>query len=162
MKQIHSNLVLCSLTPEQHARTCNYWYTVTTNYSTAHTAFRTEEGLHRWLFERGLTLPGPLPARGEHGVLKIQGSYATNVLWDLKELEDLRDLDDTAVQTKVMSNGEYTLGVLTKGDDGIVVVNSMNVNVHERVVYDYWSSQAEMDTFPQQETESRSTMTERG
>lgn len=133
------NLSLCCLSPEQNARTCDYWYTVTTG-AMAHVAFNTEVGLRKWMNERGLSIEGELPERGEWGVFKIEGSYYINMMNDLKAFEDIRDTDDAAVKTKVMSNAEFTLGLLTKGDEGRVVVNYLNVNVKDRQVFDYAQS----------------------
>lgn len=140
------NLSLCCLSPEQNARTCNYWYTVTTD-AMAHTAFNTEAGLRKWMDERGLSVEGDLPERGEWAVFKIEGSYYNNMMNDLVAFEDIRDLDDTAVQTKVMSNAEFTLGLLTKGEEGRVVVNYLNVNVKERQVFDCAQSREVCEPF---------------
>lgn len=50
--QTYDKLTVISLTPEQHARTCNYWYVV---------AFTHKHHLMMWLEDRGLTLTQPLP-----------------------------------------------------------------------------------------------------
>ena len=101
-----TNLKLCCLAPEQHARTCNYWYTITSGWGTPHTAFETERGLRRWLRERGLEIDGEL--------------------------------------TKVLDNAEYTLGILTRNDEGNVVVNHLNCNVRTRQAFEYFAARKEM------------------
>jgi hypothetical protein len=112
----------------------------------AHTAFNTKAGLLKWLQERGLEIDGELPERGEWAVFKIKGAYYSHMTMDVREFEDVRDLDDTAKQTKVLSNGEYTLGVLTKRDDGLVVVHYLNPNV-DRQVFDYAGSREVCEPF---------------
>lgn len=133
-----NNLHLCSLTPEQHQRTCNYWYTVTIG-TMAYTAFETERGLYRWMRERGIELTEPLPARGTFSYQQLAGAFVSNMMMDANAFEELK-----GEYTKVLSNGEYTLGILTKDEDGHVVVNYLNPNVKTRQVWPYWDAAKEM------------------
>jgi hypothetical protein len=52
---------LSALDQEQHARTCNYWFTVTKG-GISHIAFTTREQLQDWMVAEGLELTHALPA----------------------------------------------------------------------------------------------------
>ena len=68
---------LTALTPDIHANTCGYWYTIT-NHATPHTAFKTKEELTAWLYENKLALTQDLPE--EKGVFMGQRlKYITEV-----------------------------------------------------------------------------------
>ena len=126
--------VIC-ITPERHEKTCGYWYLVQSK-STSHTAFKTKYGLLRWLNERGLELTEPLPVNmGEYKVIKINGSYYDNMTF-----EDL----PAGVETKQLDNAEYTRATITKRD-GLSVINFQNCNVKNRIVFDYFKADAEME-----------------
>lgn len=142
----YANLWVTALTTEQHERTCNYWYTVTSG-STAHTAFTTERGLMRWLEERGLILEGALPgARGEFASLRVTGEYFHVLHGEFSPTEDnpYRMIAgdewhaiEPVVITAAMSNGEYTLALISEVD-GIRTVHTLNVNVKDRITA-HWS-----------------------
>lgn len=134
-----TNLKLCCLAPEQHARTCNYWYTITTGWGTPHTAFETERGLHRWLRERGLEIDGDLPQRGTFAAFSIHGTYEQCSTFDCNAFEALE-----GEPTKVLDNAEYTLGILTRNGAGNVVVNHLNCNIHTRQTFEYFAARKEM------------------
>lgn len=139
----YANMHATSLDAEQHERTCGYWYTVTCGAS-AHTAFETRDGLERWLAERGLSLAKRLPA--------IRGTFAsTPVTGYYRAISHGEFLDDwpaggmgsgefyslvPVLATAVMSNGRYTLGLVTEDGDGVRTVHTLNPNVHTRVVFD--------------------------
>jgi hypothetical protein len=55
---------LCVLGPDQHQRTCGYWYTIT-RHAISQTAFRTEDELRAWLTQNALGLSHPLTPPGE-------------------------------------------------------------------------------------------------
>ena len=126
------NLRLIVLTEEQHARTCNYWYLVRSDYIHAHTAFETKHGLMRWLTERNLSLTEPLTEPGTHSVQSINGEYVSNSMMSKKAFDKLSPV----FYTRTLSNGDYTLAAITE-DDGIRTVNYLNPNVHERRIFDY-------------------------
>jgi hypothetical protein len=120
MTESFENLRATSLNPEQHERTCGYWYTVT-NGAMAHTAFATRAGLNRWLQERGLSLKTDLPAQGEWGTTAIVGTYRKRaylydtdkfeeMLSDLEGSPDYRDRRDRAIATAVLDNANYIDG----------------------------------------------------
>lgn len=138
----HKNLQATTLTPEAHKRTCGYWFTVTSG-ATAHTAFQTRVSLDRWLTERGLSLENELPEAGTFGTTRVIGKYIT-ASHGVFLSDDPRDgmgegdfysLEPVAV-TLTMSNGQYTLALITE-EDGIRVVNTLNPNVKTRVVVDW-------------------------
>jgi len=145
--ELFQKLTLCCLSPEQNQRTCNYWYTVTTNVSTPHTAFNTEAGLRRWLDDRGLSLKSELPERGTWAVFSIEGAYYKNSLMDKAGFDTIVKSD--ARKIKVLDNAEFTLGALTKSADGLVTVNYLNCNVRDRQVFDYNESREVTEPFVQ-------------
>lgn len=148
--EIHEDLMLYCLDEQQNARTCNYWYTVRSK-GLPHTAFNTEAGLRAWLGDRGLSAPESLPSRGSTGSFRIEGRYISNCTMDVESFHGLlRDI--TSPQIRVLSNGEFTLGILTRNDDGVVCVNYLNPNVKSRMVFNYEQSREEIEPF---ETASR-------
>jgi hypothetical protein len=139
--QTYSQLYAASLTQEAHEKTCGYWFTVT-NAATANTAFATRAGLDRWLSERGLSLEGELPAAGTYGGTRIIGEYRTASHGEFLS-DDFRDgmgegdfysLNPIAA-TAEMSNGDYTLALITE-EDGVRTVHTLNPNVKTRVEFD--------------------------
>lgn len=140
MKRRFASLRATSLDPEQHERTCGYWYTVT-NGALAHTAFATRTGLHRWLRERNLKLETELPAHRTWGTTAIVGSYdERSYLYDADEFYALRPV----LATAVLSNGDYTLGLITEDAKGVRTVHSLNPNVKTRFVFDHRRTREEM------------------
>jgi hypothetical protein len=139
----YSNMWAASLTLEQHEQTCGYWYTVKSGGSMPHTAFATRAGLDRWAQERGLALEDSFPAvRGEAGWSAIAGEYRVRshgvFLGD-----DTYDMGPggfyllrPVLATTAVSNGQYTLALITE-EHGMRVVNTLNPNVRDRVVFDY-------------------------
>jgi hypothetical protein len=133
---LHDGLHACALTAEMHARTCGYWYTVESR-ATAHTAFATRAGLLQWAGERGLRIIGDIPEPGAHAVLQIEGAYRT-----AKHMSAARFYGLDGDTSRAMSNGEYTLAIITTDADGLRTVHTLNPNVKGRPVYDYAESRA--------------------
>lgn len=130
--QTYDKLHLACITPEQHERTCNYWYLVT-NGATSHTAFTTAEALLLWLHERNLSIPRAVPeTRGTWDAMFIMGQYFTQSHMNEDEFYAL----PATHETKTLCNGRYTLARITE-DDGIVTVHTLNPNVKTRPEYDY-------------------------
>lgn len=128
------------LTPDWHERTCGYWYTVTQG-PYAHTAFATKAGLERWMKERGLEPAEALPeTRGEYATTPIVGAYREVMHASYGEFYSLQ-----GEHTRTLSNGRYTLAIVTKDEDGIRTVHTLNPNCRERPEYDYFESKAMMD-----------------
>ena len=136
MNTTHKKLHVVVLTPEQHKRTCNYWFTVLDN-STSHTAFTHLSGLLTWLAERGLKLSQPITAPGIWSVQDIVGSYSEQT----HNNEDTFNALAPIIETREMSNGDYTLGKITESEDGHRTVHTLNPNVKTRPVFDYRESQ---------------------
>ncbi|MHC4644211.1 MAG: hypothetical protein ACYTBJ_01820 [Planctomycetota bacterium] len=131
--QTIENLRVNALTQEQHARTCDYWYTVTRDCG-PHTAFRTREALFSWLRTLGLTISGELPEqRGEHASLKIDGKYRRGMVNCEREAWE----SVPGIPVTVMSNGDYTTGKLTVESDGTRCLTVPNPNCHWRTVHDH-------------------------
>lgn len=140
--QSHGQLQATSLTPEQHERTCGYWFTVTSG-AMAHTAFETRAGLDRWLDERGLSLADDLPEAGTFATTRIIGEYRTESHGEFLS-DDYRDgmgegdfysLCPIAAAT-TLSNGRYTLALITEDSDGVRTIHTLNPNVRTRVEFD--------------------------
>lgn len=146
MINTYSNLSVCALNAEQHAKTCGYWYTVTTGCATPHTAFATRQGLERWLDERGLTCDIPTMVRPEDygkGLCNhafISGTYRQQSHMSYDEFYAL----PVFIRTKVVDNWDYTLGIITNDEDGIRTVHHMNCNCHDRIEYEYATARKEM------------------
>lgn len=128
----YNRLGLCQLTPEQHGRTCGYWFTVT-DHSTAHTAFRTKDQLMRWLEERNIELTSPLVAHGEHSYQQLKGEFNTEMHMSYDKFYSLPSIRET----RCMSNGNETLALITEDENGIRTIHSMNVNCKYRLVYNF-------------------------
>jgi hypothetical protein len=141
-RQVYDTLYATSLTPEFHERTCGYWFTVTSYGGTAHTAFATRAGLDRWLNERGLALENELPAAGTAGFTRITGEYRTESHGEHLS-DDYRDgmgegdwpPDSPVAATAAMSNGRYTLALITE-ENGVRTVHTLNPNVKTRIEFD--------------------------
>jgi hypothetical protein len=133
---LYDRIDVISLTPEMHARTCGYWYLVQSR-CTPHTAFAEEAHLLAWLAARGLTLAQPLPAKGEYSCQRASGSYRTEMHGSY---DAFFALDGERV--RVLSNGQYTLGIITKDDDDVRTEHFLNVNCRDRPTFDYAESRA--------------------
>lgn len=135
MKTTYGNLWVTSLNKEQHERTCGYWYTVTTDYATAHTAFETKEHLLSWMADLGLSIKEELPEAGQWSSQRIIGQYSRNMTMDYTEFDNLQPI----LTRPTMDNGDYTLGKITE-TNGVRTVHVLNCNRHDRVIYDYRES----------------------
>lgn len=133
-------LYLCSLTPEQKARTCGYWYTITRD-AMPHTAFRTKSALMAWLEDCGLSLSKPLPEKlGAYSSQFLIGKYHEKMHLDYNEFYSLPAIKEI----RCLSNGDWTLGRITESD-GMRTIHTLNPNCHHRPVFDYRTSQALQD-----------------
>lgn len=139
--QTHSNFWLCSLTEDQHSRTCGYWWTLTKG-GIAHTAFRTEYALREFFNRIRVTLP-ELVQRGEWASWSVPGEYRTCMHIELTR-EQFEQIPGS--RFRAMSNGQYTEGIAETGGDGIVTIHTMNPNCKDRKVFDYWESSAIEET----------------
>ncbi len=134
------NLSVCQVTDEWAANTCGpYYFLVQTYGTTPHTAFCTEHGFMKWLSERGLSLTKPLVVKGEHQYQKIEGSYIDNMMSDVEAFNQINPI----IETRVMSNGDYTLAKITENSEGVRVLNYLNCTC-ERVKFDYQESRKAM------------------
>lgn len=123
------------LTPEQHEKSCNYWYVVESRM-TAHTAFNKRANLLAWLSLRGLEIEGLLPPQGEFAWLNVNGIYRRALHTDPAVFDQI-----SGIETRIMDNAKYTLGRITEDLDGIRTVHLLNINVNSRVEFDYEESQ---------------------
>jgi hypothetical protein len=135
---MHEGLSLVTLDAEGHARTCSYWYLVRKN-SGPHTAFRRRESLLEWLDARGLTLTAELPEHGVWSRQPIEGAYF-DVSHRSYDAVLLMDPALVVADIRVLSNGSYTLGRITRSY-GRRAVHYLNVNLKHRPVFDYAESQ---------------------
>lgn len=126
----YEGLTICSLTQEQHERTCGYWYTVQSR-ATAHTAFRTKAQALRWLAQLGLTIANELPEAGTHSFQPIAGSYRRSSHMDVAAFAELQ-----GETVPCLDNAQYTKGIITLDADDLRTLHHLNCNV-EREIYDY-------------------------
>lgn len=142
--QPYKNLSWCSLTQEQHAKTCGYWYTVMSS-GTSHTAFATRESFLSWAGRLGLTVDAAvIPLAGTHGYGAIGGEYrrASHIgthadgdplsayVGGYDEFFALR-----GERIRCMDNADVTLGIITVDDDGVRTLHHLNCNMRDRPVF---------------------------
>lgn len=118
------NMYLSALSDDQHARTCGYWYTVTTYGGTPLTAFRTKAACLAWLERFGLTIDGALPDPSKTGGFRVTGSFARISHMEPDALDTIEGRP-----TLCMDNGAYTLGIVETDADGVRVLHHLNCNV---------------------------------
>ncbi len=139
----HGQMQATALDQEMHERTCGYWYTVTTWAATSHVAFRTRRGLDRWLEERGLKLRDELPETpGEYSTTPVIGEYYEASHGEHSPTDDephrmiepasFRNVQPVVI-TADMSNGRYTLALVSINFDGTRTVHTLNPNVKSRI-----------------------------
>lgn len=116
------NLHLACLTPEWHAKTCGYWYTVTT-HSTPLTAFRTRAALEAWLDRMDLALDGDLPEHGTHALRNIAGAFRRSSHMSPETFDAIEGR-----RVLCLDNGRYTLGKITYDADGARTLHHLNCN----------------------------------
>ncbi len=118
-----------------------YRYCVT-EHAMAHIAFREERWLLAWLDAMGLRLTQALPAPGTYGTQRIDGTYRTCAHMDERDFYSLLRSQEFVTARRTMSNGQYTLGLITQDAEGVRTVHTLNPNVHTRPVYDPAQSRA--------------------
>ena len=99
----------------------------------SHTAFRTQEALMLWLEERGLKLTEELAEQGEWKPQKIEGEYVDHMHLDY---DGFYRLVGDAEEVRKLSNGSYTLGLITTDDEGIKTVHYL-APARYRHTFDY-------------------------
>jgi len=133
----YNKLTFISITPEQHARTCGYWYLVRQNHG-PYKAFATLGAFYRWAEERGLSVDADkIPVRGEFSYQPIVGEFREERYMDSNAFEAIQ-----GSETRQLDNAAYTLGKITTDADGVRTVHYLNCNVRTRPVFDYWESDA--------------------
>jgi hypothetical protein len=127
----HSNLSFARFDRTMRERHGNYWCAIESDCR-AHTAFMSPGSSMLWLEERGLTLSEPVPYEGPHIYQRLNGSYR-------EALHSSYDVFYSLVgtRTREMSNGKYTMAIITHDDDGLRTVHTLNCNLADRPVYDY-------------------------
>ena len=133
---LHANLHLITCDQDHHDRTCGYWYIVQSG-AMANCAFSRRESFMQFLSERGLELTEELPSHTERSFQSIAGSYRTQMHGSYDEFFAL-----SGTRTRTLSNGQYTVAIITQDDDGIRTVHTLNPNCRDRPVFDYAESRA--------------------
>lgn len=143
--QVYDKLHATSTTAEWREKVGRTPYPyIVINGAMSHTAFMTRAGLDRWLGERGLTLENDLPEEGTFGTTRVLGQYRTEShgMFSATSDEPHRMIEDDAwsqirpvVITAAMSNGRWTLGLISE-EDGIRTVHTLNPNVKSRIQVD--------------------------
>jgi len=138
--QEYTSLHLSSLDREQHARTCNYWYVLTTYGGSPFTAFRTRAHALAWFRLYGLTIPDELPTEGTWSTRAIEGMVRYRMHGSYGEFFNIEGVD-----IRAMSNGDYTLGIVSQDPDGVFVQNVLNPNCRRRPLFDHAQSRERED-----------------
>lgn len=129
-------LSLTTLDKEGHDRTCNYWYLIQ-EYNGPYTAFTKREHLIQWLEDMGLALTQELPEHATHSYQKIEGEHRFEYHNSYDEFFALPAI----IERRTCSNGQYTLGRITRDDKtGIRTLHVLNPNCEHRPAYDYHAS----------------------
>lgn len=123
MRQQYKNLWITSLTPEQKAGTCGYWYTVTDNF-TALTAFETRKAAVTWLTSLNLKIDGELPPEGTFGTFEVKGSFVWNCVLCDEEMFDLLP----GIPVAVLENARYKVGKIEIDESGQRIIHVPNPN----------------------------------
>ena len=132
--QTHSSLSFARFDRTMRERHGNYWCVVESECR-AHTAFRTPGGAMRWMQERGLALSEPVPEEGPYSYQRLIGSYREALHCSYDVFYSL-----VGTRTREMSNGSYTMAIITNDEDGLRTVHTLNCNCADRPVYDYAES----------------------
>lgn len=132
----YSKLVLITFDQSLHDKSSNYWFAVRFECR-SHIAFANRNALLTWLTDLNLSLERDLPADGEFSVQGLKGSYKT-CLWNCAE--GFNALRAQARETRVMSNAEYTVGLITEDAAGIKCVHTLNSGVPGFKLFDYKES----------------------
>lgn len=130
----HKKFHVISLTAEQNAKCCNYWYAVQSECR-AHTAFHSRDHLIQWLDDRGLTMDGELAMAPQHSVVSVTGIYRSTSHFSYDEFFSLQ-----GKRIRVGNNGDYTMGVITHDEDGVANIHYLNCNLRDRPVFDHTAS----------------------
>ncbi len=133
--RVHTDFVLVTIN-EQLKRRRGHWYAIQSQ-THSHVAFTTCDELTLWLEERAITLTQGIPERGTFSYQMLIGAYKT-CHW--RCLDGFDSLKSHAQETRVLTNGTYTLGLITKDDAGITVVNSLDPTVPGRKIFDIQES----------------------
>ena len=139
MRNTNSGMWAYAIDPEFRQRThCGpYWYLVHAG-AFSHTAFITRRGLNLWMDERGLKLENELPAQATHGASRIVGEYREAMHMDYNHFHALIPI----IETRALSNGEWTLAKITQDADGLRTVHTLNPNMRARQVFEYHATSA--------------------
>jgi hypothetical protein len=132
--QTHCSLSFARFDRIMRERHGNYWCVVESECR-AHTAFRTPGGAMRWMQERGLALSEPVTEEGPYSYQRLIGSYREALHCSYDVFYSL-----VGTRTREMSNGSYTMAIITNDEDGLRTVHTLNCNCADRPVYDYAES----------------------
>jgi hypothetical protein len=144
MDKLYTDLNFAQIEEWRAQRTCGPYFFLVHHGATSFTAFRSKEGFMRWLEDRGLELEKPLVPVGEFQYQRILGGYVDCCTMSVEEYE-AEKVRPGAKLTKVLCNGSWTEGVLTRQFGGRVCLHYLNPNVKSRKVFDYWEAYNEMD-----------------
>lgn len=109
---LYKDFWLISITAEQRAKTCGYWYLIQTHGGTSHTAFRSKGALLRWLGEMNLNPTAYIPDEGVHSTQRVNGSYS--VLY----VDPAQVARMAGVAVRTLSNGRYVDARITRDHEG--------------------------------------------
>lgn len=139
--RMYSKLAIISLTEEQKARTCGYWYKLESSFM-SYKAFGSREALIRFIEVTGLDVDvNEIPEPGTFKLVPVWGEILE------KNVTNQAQLDETpGTVERWLDNAEYTMAKFQtrQGDDNVpprCTVTWINVNC-ARKTYPYFESDA--------------------
>ena len=135
--RMHNHLCLVTMNEQLNKRR-GHWFAVQSQ-AHSHVAFTTCDALTQWLEERAIALTQVIPEMGTFSYQMLIGPYKT-CHW--RCLDGFDSLKAHAQEVRVLTNGTYTLCLITKDDAGITVVNSLDPTVPGRKIFDIQESAA--------------------
>ena len=141
--QTFKSLHWTSLDPEQHAKTCGYWYIITAYGGAPHTAFATRDAFLAWAARLGLAVDADtVPHAGTWSHGRIAGDYcrASHIgTRAVGSIEYVGGYDEfwalQGPRVRVMDNGDVTTGIITTDADGKRTLHHLNPNMRDRPVF---------------------------
>ncbi len=125
MKQTYNDLMMIRM-PSYVLAGVGYRWLVRDTF--AHTAFRTKEGMRKFLQDTGLRIGKRTGGRGWW----LVGSYSRNMMLDEAEFERMK-LSGKYRISDVMSNGDYTTALIEEREDGNII-HYLNPNCNREVL----------------------------
>lgn len=130
-KQTYNTLHVTKLDEENRQRLRTHYGFVVSSGALSHCAFYSLAGLQQWAAERGLSLP-QFSNDDSFETGCIGGAYST-----VMHMDEAAFYAVDGQMIRVLSNGEFTLGIVERDPLGHCAVHYLNPNVRTRPVFPY-------------------------